>query len=325
MTEKPILSIITPTRGNLADYWLDQLLKVEGNVEFIFVYPPNATIKAIDDPRVRALVSPYRGEVIQRFTGSINATGSYILALDDDDFVHPQIVQLTQDYFQEFPESWVLRLSIENIQFSNQERIQRDWSEIPDIRQLEIGKKTPENPYPYQNGKFYGLVEVPIAPLDINFDIKYALWPRKERTDAYGIHFENFNNRVWKTQRVQEALADLSASMKILGNLTWMPFWSLDRLLGLFVQAKFFEKDAIIGHAMPRPEQIRFITRPNNLKELRFYLSADALLVKRFPQYGYFWNLFFWQLYKIPQILARTLKTKLVDGKNGNNGNNGNK
>jgi hypothetical protein len=312
MNQKPFLSIITPTRGNFTDYWLDQLLRVEGNVEFIFVYPPQTPIKAIDDPRIKVLVSPYRGEVIQRFTGLINATASYVLALDDDDFLHPQILQLTRDYFQEFPESWVLRLSIENIEFSNQERIQRDWSELPDICQLEIGKKTPENPYPYQNGKFYGLVEVPIAPLDIKFDIRYAIWPRKERTDCYGIHFENFNNRVWKNQIVQEALADLSKAMKLFGNLTWMPFWSLDRLLGLFIQAKFFKKDAIVGHAMPQPEQIRFITRPHNSKEIRFYVSADALLVKQFPQYGYLWNLVFWQIYKIPQVFARAIKAKLV-------------
>ncbi len=313
MNQPPILSIVTPTRGNFADYWLEQILKVEGNVEFIFVYPPNVRIKPIDDSRFRALVSPYRGEVIQRFTGLINANGAYVLALDDDDFIHPQIAQLVKNYFQVFSESLVLRLSIENIPFNRQEIIQRDWSVIPDIRQLEIGKKTPDNPYPYQNGKFFGLVEVPIAPLDIKFDIRYAIWPRKERTDCYGIHFENFNNRVWQTKRVQAALADLSTSMKILGNFIWMPFWSLDRLLGLFIQAEFFEKDAIIGHAMPQPEQIRYITRPNQLKELRFYLSADALLVKRFPQYGYFWNLFFWQLYTIPKIVARVVKARLLE------------
>ncbi len=92
-----------------------------------------------------------------------------------------------------------------------------------------------------------------------------------------------------------------------------MPFGSLARLLGLFIQAKFFEKDAIIGHAMPQPEQIRYITRPNQLKELRFYLSADALLFKRFSQYGYFWNLFFWQLYTIPKIVGRVVKARLLE------------
>ncbi len=63
---------------------------------------------------------------------------------------------------------------------------------------------------------------------------------------------------------------------------------------------------------MPQPEQIRYITRPNQLKELRFYLSADTLLVKRFPQYGYFWNLFFWQLYTIPKIVGRVVKARLL-------------
>ncbi|NER38409.1 MAG: glycosyltransferase family 2 protein [Oscillatoria sp. SIO1A7] len=312
MNEKPILSIVTPTRGNFEDYWLERLLKVEGNVEFIIVYPPNVAIQAIDDPRIKVLVSPYRGEVIQRFTGLLNATAPYVLALDDDDFVHPHILQLTRDYFQKFPESWVLRLKIAHIDFRKEKRIQQIWVKNPEIGELEIGKKTPENPYPYQNGKFQGLVEVPIAPLDKKFDIRYAIWPRKERPDCYGIHFENFNNRVWKNEIVKEALADLSLSMQLLGRLTWLPLWNLDRLLGLFVQAKFFKPDSIIGHAMPEPEQIRMIARSEKLKEFRFYGYADFLLVKRFPEYGYLWNLVFWQLYKLPQILARVVKSKLA-------------
>jgi hypothetical protein len=82
-------------------------------------------------------------------------------------------------------------------------------------------------------------------------------------------------------------------------------------LLGLFVQAKFYQKDAIIGHAMPKPEQIRFIVRDNALKETRLHLIADILLVKCYPQYGYLWNLIIWQVYNIPIILAKSAKIKL--------------
>ncbi len=50
--------------------------------------------------------------------------------------------------FQNFLKAWFGRLTSENLSFNCQEIIQRDWSEIPDIQQLEIGRKTPENPYP---------------------------------------------------------------------------------------------------------------------------------------------------------------------------------
>ncbi len=155
MNEPPILSIVTPTRGNFADYWLEEILKVEENVEFIFVYPPNVRIKPSDEPRFSALVSPDRGEVIPRFTGLINANGAYVLALDDDDFVPPKIAQLVRSYFPEFTESLVGRLTIENISFNRQELIQRDWSEIPDIRQLEIGKKNTGKSLPIPKWKIF--------------------------------------------------------------------------------------------------------------------------------------------------------------------------
>ncbi|MGV2390249.1 MAG UNVERIFIED_CONTAM: hypothetical protein LVR29_24310 [Microcystis novacekii LVE1205-3] len=73
--------------------------------------------------------------------------------------------------------------------------------------------------------------------------------------------------------------------------------WGFDRALGLFLQAKFFQKDMYIGHWMPEPSQIRYIVRPYSMKTPRILFPSDALLVKRFPQYGYFWNLVFEELY----------------------------
>ncbi|MEA5514041.1 glycosyltransferase family A protein [Nodularia sp. UHCC 0506] len=117
MIQQPLLTIVTATLGNYSDYWLEQLLKIKGEIEFILVYPPNGKIKNIDDSRVRSLISPFKGEVMQRFTGLINAKGDYVIALDDDDFAHPDLLNLTSKYFQLFPESWVLRLKIQNIKY----------------------------------------------------------------------------------------------------------------------------------------------------------------------------------------------------------------
>ncbi|MFB2919455.1 MULTISPECIES: glycosyltransferase family A protein [Aerosakkonema] len=311
MKQKSILSIVTPTTGKYSDYWLEQLLKVKGNVEFVLVYYPNIPIRPVDDPRVKILTSPYKGEMMQRFVGLLNATGEYVLALDDDDFVHPDVEELTKNYFHQFPESWVLRLKKENIDFKDEERIKKEWDAIPDVTQLEVCQKTPENPYPYQQGNYRGLLEIPVAPLDKNLDIQYILWPFGERKDNFGYHFENFNNIVWKNELVQKALPDLSQATKVLGAITWIPSTGFDRLLGLFVQAKFFEKDAIIGHWMPKPEQIRYIDKPAALKPPRFHVISDVLLVKYFPQYGYLWNLFFSKLYGVPRALGKAAKWKL--------------
>ncbi|MEA5514040.1 glycosyltransferase family A protein [Nodularia sp. UHCC 0506] len=312
MIQQPLLTIVTATLGNYSDYWLEQLLKIKGEIEFILVYPPNGKIKNIDDSRVRSLISPFKGEVMQRFTGLINAKGDYVIALDDDDFAHPDLLNLTSKYFQLFPESWVLRLKIQNIKYDDEVRIKQDWQAIPDVEQLEICKKTPENPFPFQNGNYNGLLEVPITPLDKSLDIRHIIFPWKKRTDQNGIHFENFNNKIWKTELVKSALAELSQVMKVMGALTWIPLWNLDRLLGLFIQAKFYQKDAIIAHSLPQSEQIRYIVRDSSLKGFRLYLIADLLLVKAYPQYGYLWNLIFWQIYTIPQILGKSVQVNLM-------------
>ena len=90
----------------------------------------------------------------------------------------------------------------------------------------------------------------------------------------------------------QSSLQELTQTMIIAGPLKYVPIWCLDRLLGLFIQAKFFEKGKIIGHLLPFPEQIRVEENPPEYKKSkRFYLFAEVLLLRRFPQYGYLWNL----------------------------------
>lgn len=310
--EKIILSIVTPTVGNFSEYWLENLLKVEGAVQFVLVYPPKTKVRIINDARVKVLISPYKGEMMQRFVGLLNAEGEYVLALDDDDFAHPKICELTSDYFKKFPQSWILRLNKAVIDISDEERIKKAWDAIPDVNQLEVCKKTAENPYPYQQGNYTGLLEVPIAPLDKSFDGRYLIWPFLKRKDNEGYHFENFNNIVWKNERVQQALPNLSQATKLMGAVTWIPSTGFDRLLGLFVQANYFQKDAIIGHWMPKPEQIRYLDKDPSLKPPRFHVISDALAVKYFPQYGYLWNLFFSKLYGVPRTVGKLVKVKFL-------------
>jgi len=301
MSENPILSIVTPTRGNFTQYWFEQLIAVKGNVEFILVYPPGVSRAPIVDPRFKVITSPFKGEVMQRFTGLLSASGLYILALDDDDYVHPDVLQLVSEYFTTCPNSWVLRLRMKKIDFTDEERIRCPWEPIPDFKQLDIAPR-------FQDNQLI-LKTLPIAPLNNRFDAR-LLTGAYTRHDMHGPHIENFNNKVWKTELVQQALTELADVMKIKGNLHWIPSWNLDRLLGLFIQAKFFEEDKEVGHWMPTPEQIRFINRPSFLKELRLHFSSDALLAKHFPQYGYFWNLFFDQLWSAWKKIRRYYKTK---------------
>jgi hypothetical protein len=316
----PILSIVTPTRGNFSDDWLENLLQVEGDVQFILVYPPGVPLRKIADARVTSLVSPYKGEMMQRFIGLLNATGQYVIALDDDDLIHPGVLNLASAYFQRFPESWMLRLSKNVIDFRQVEQINRAWDVIPDVEALAICCKTPENPHPYQGGKFIGLLEVPIAPLTKPLNWR-AVLPFMKRLDNHGYHFENFNNIVWRNHLVQAALIDLGQTTRWLGAITWIPTSGFDRLLGLYTQAKHFSQSnqadnqiPIIGHWMPAGEQIRFIDRPAVAKPPRFHVVSDLLLVKRFPQYGYFWNLFFEKLYQVPRMTAKAVKLKIQSG-----------
>lgn len=304
MNEKPILSIVTPTLGKFSDYWFEQLLKVQGHVQFVLVYPPGGTIKQIDDPRFKVLTSPYKGEVMQRFTGLLNASGEYVIALDDDDFLHPDVIDIIIDYFKRFPESWVLRLKSLSIHYLNEERIKQDWEKLPDMATIETCKKN-------RKDDVFALLEIPIAPLDKKMNIKHVIWPFTKRTDQNGVHIENFNNKVWKNELVQQALPELSVAMKLMGYFTWIPSWNLDRSLGLFVQAKSYEKDRVVGHWMPSPEQIRYISKESSINGVRDHLGADALLLKHFPQYGYFWNLFFAQVYYVPKMMAKMIASNL--------------
>lgn len=302
MASPILLSVVTPTRGNFSNDWLTRLLSIQGAVEFVLVYPPGATPRAIADPRVKTLHSPYPGELIQRSMGLVNASGDYLLALDDDDFLHPQVAELIPGYFAQHPESWCLRLCKRKIHYTEQAMIQRDWDALPQMQQLQVVDRRIAS-----HAEAQILQKIPIAPLANPFKLR-SLWPNTRRTDHAGAHVENFNNIVWQRSLAQPALLDLLACSRSR-YLTWMPCWSLDRLLGLFVQAKFFQPDRVIGHWLHGPEQVRYIVRDSTL-EIRTMFWGDLLLAWRFPQYGYFWNLFWDQLWVGLKI---TLRQRLRD------------
>lgn len=297
MSYPAFLSIVTATTGKFTRDWLDRLLSVQGNVEFVLVYPPGLTPPPMEDPRIKVVISPFKGEVMQRLTGLFNATGTYTIALDDDDFIHPEICRIAQQFFAQFPDSWILRLSMSRIFYQDLDLINAEWIDVPSVTELPCVYERSQSQL--ADGQYY-LRPLPIAPLKNRLNWFLIVNPFINRRDQHGLHLENFNNKIWKTSIVQQALPEFSKSMKLFGNVTWIPFWSLDRTLGLFIQALYFDPSlTTIGYRLEGPEQVRYIlngTSPekkNSRLSRRFYFSADLLLAKYFPRYGYFWNLFF--------------------------------
>ncbi|MBE9143472.1 transposase [Planktothrix mougeotii] len=292
---KPMLSIIVPMRGGVPEVWLRELLKVEGSVEFILVYPPGVSTLSINDSRLLIITNPLKGELIQRITALLNATGTYVLSINCDEYLHPNIVKITEEYFERFPDSYYFRLQQAGFAFGDP-AITQEWKPLPKIEDVKVRITRKHNQEPKKDEPNYSEAEIksmmrdiPIAPLDNKFDFLVLL---RGRRDHHGAHHENFDKKVWKNQIVQEALKDVVTTFQLLGPLKYIPFWTADRLLGLYIQAKFFEKGKIMGHWLPIPEQLRTEGNPpeyamNN----RRYGLAEVLLLKHYPNYGYFWNL----------------------------------
>ena len=55
MNKEVILSIVIPTLGNFSDSWLEQLLRINGDVEFLIVYPPGVKHRNVSDSRVKLM------------------------------------------------------------------------------------------------------------------------------------------------------------------------------------------------------------------------------------------------------------------------------
>ena len=297
MLEKPILSIVVPTIGNFTKEWIDNLQNVKGNVEFILITAPGFKLELPNDKRIKLIVAKKQGELIQRLTGLQKAKGKYILSTDDDDLIHPDIASFAEDYFNKYPDSWVLRPGRESIRYGDIKSIDKGWPKIPSmkkiIKQIESGNVS----------------KIPIVPLDkVKFDFRFLFWPLK-RKGHHGRHIENFNSKIWKNDLVQKTLPDLEKNFRIIGNLRYIPFWCLDRLMGLYLQAKHFKKDVFIGHWPTHIKVIRKIDNPSTKpRSRRFYVLADMFLVKRFPKYGYFWNMLFDGFWGVLRRVVRFIK-----------------
>jgi hypothetical protein len=306
----PSLSIVIPTREGFLEHWMTALLKVRGNVEFILVHPPGCKKHPTTDPRVRQLTSPLRGEIIQRATGLMNANAPYTLTINCDEYINPDIPEISSQYFSRFPDSWVMRLSRKDVEFGKKEILESPWISPQPIEKLEICGRTQGNSNLYEQGNY--LLEIPITPVDNKFDIMCIF---RGRRDHRGPHTENFDKKVWKTSIVQETLEDLVGLMPFVGPLKYIPFWCLDRVLGLAIQAKFFEqgKGKIIGHLLPLPEQIRIENNPPEyIRFNRYGVLSELYLIRRFPQYGYMWNLVIPDILNVPRLFIRSRLGKEV-------------
>ena len=309
---KPFLSIVVPMREGFSPDWFKRLLTIEGSVEFILVHPPGVEPAPCPDPRLQQIVSPYRGEIIQRLSGMLNASGTYLLTFNCDEYVHPNVPALAETYFQQFPESWVMRLAKEEFTYGDQSSLTAPWNELPtDLSTLPLCRKADGNLRLYEEGH---MMEIPIAPMHNSFDVGCIL---RGRRDHLGPHAENFDKKVWINAMVQEALQEILQGLTLVGPIKYLPFWCLDRLLGLALQAKFYDPaqpDRVIGHKIPGPAQLRVEDNPpEHRRRGRFYIFAEIILLRRFPQYGYIWNLTLHQLREFPVRAALSIQRKLAE------------
>ncbi len=300
----PFLSIVVPMRSGVPAAWFESLLLVEsgaeGGVEFILVHPPGAVPERLSDARMRQIVSPFRGEIVQRLTGLINATGTYVLTFNCDEYINPEVPAIAQRYFQQFPDSWVMRLAKQEYAYGDEKALQAPWGDLPtDLKAIPVCRKADNNLRLYEaEGR---MLEIPVAPMHSRFDLRCI---GQGRRDHLGPHTENFDKKVWVNAMVQEALADIMKGLTLAGPIKYLPFWCLDRLLGLALQAKFYDAaqpEQVIGHKLPYPAQLRVEDNPpEHRRKGRFYIFAEIILLRCFPQYGYIWNLTIHQIREFP-------------------------
>ncbi|MBD2293850.1 transposase [Anabaena sphaerica FACHB-251] len=283
----PKLSIIIPMREGVQDSWLQEILKIQGSAEFILVYPPHVPFINISDSRLHQITSPLRGELIQRVTALLNASGKYVLSINCDEYLHPNIIDIAEDYFSNFPDSYFFRLNQVQFPFGDAP-IDKPWDSLPKIQDIEVRKRETSKAYS-EAEKQQMMREIPIVPFDNKLDLLAIFRGRK---DQQGPHQENFDKKVWKNELVQKALKGVVPNFTLFGPFKYIPFWTADRLMGLSVQAGFFEPEKIAGHWLPLPEQLRTEDNPpNQPRKNRRYVLAEILLLRQFPSFGYIWNL----------------------------------
>ncbi|MGC1308264.1 MAG: transposase [Phormidesmis sp.] len=310
----PFLSIVIPMREGFSAHWLSELLKIKGDVEFILVHPPGVRPEPCADSRMHQLVSPFRGEIIQRLSGLLNASGTYVLTFNCDEYINPDVPALAGRYFQQFPNSWVMRLAKEEYPYGDEAALNAPWVDLPeDLTGIPICRQADGNLRLYEEeGR---MLEIPIAPMHNKFDLA-CIW--RGRRDHLGPHAENFDKKVWINAMVQTALQEILQGLTLTGPIKYLPFWCLDRLLGLTLQAKFYDPtqpDRVIGHKLPAPAQLRVEDNPpEHRRKGRFYIFAEIILLRRFPQYGYIWNLTIHQIREFPVRAYLSLQRKVANG-----------
>ncbi len=308
------LSIVIPMREGFSAHWLEELLKVQGDVEFILVHPPGVKPTPNGDSRLHQLVSPFRGEVIQRLSGLLNASGTYVITFNCDEYVNPTLAAIAERYFQQFPASWVMRLAKEEYPYGDEQALNAPWiNPVEDLTAIPVCRKADNNLRLYEaEGR---MLEIPIAPMGNRFDVR-CIW--RGRRDHLGPHTENFDKKVWINSMVQGALQEILKGVTLVGPFKYLPFWCLDRLLGLAFQARFYDPaqpDRVIGHKLPFPAQLRVEDNPPEYKRRgRFYIFAEIILLRRFPQYGYIWNLTIHQIREFPVRTILSVRRKLAKG-----------
>ncbi|MDJ0729961.1 MAG: glycosyltransferase [Crocosphaera sp.] len=288
---KPTLSVIIPMRDNVPQIWIEALSKVEGNVEFILVYPPEVPLLSNHDSRIRQITSPLRGEVVQRITALLNASGTYVLSINCDEYLYPKIEAVVIEYFQRFPNSYLFKLRQKFYPYGNQEKLLEEWQPFTNFSTIQVRRGEDRHLSTTET-----LQEIPISPLENKLDWLCLI---RDRKDHHGPHQENFDKKVWKNSLVQEQLNEIVKLFTLFGPFKYVPFWCSDRLLGLSMQAKLYtkglaKKGDIIGHILPFPEQFRTESNPPEFEYTttnRRYVLAECFLLKLYPQYGYFWNL----------------------------------
>lgn len=217
---------------------------------------------------------------MQSLLGLLNADGRYVMVLDQEAYVHPDIASLAADYFGRFPTSLALRLMPLRLGSEASDTLRQPWKPLPALEALAVAhrREDPEQPI---------LQEVPVAPLARPVNWRRLLWPWGKR-ELPNTHLQKFSGTLWRNDKLQQMLPDLVRAMRAGLGLTWMPRSGLDLLLGLYLQAYYYPELRLIGHSLPGPAQIRLGWPPPVAPSHRL---SELLLVRRFSQYGYFWNL----------------------------------
>ena len=70
-------------------------------------------------------------------TGLMNASKKYVLTINCDELLHPDIVEITKQYFTKFPDSWVLRLSRKSLKYGDEASLKSPWEGVYNIDEMK--------------------------------------------------------------------------------------------------------------------------------------------------------------------------------------------